>query len=247
VLKRSAGHLFDKRDGKDILNIDYGVLRAFLNTREFRHGVRSMEAIVAMSLLAGKTSYERSSLPSEAQMELHVDGKDFLVLVQRMQLEGELLEKLAASAHAIYCEGLTTRGYTWGADADDTQKISPSLVAYFDLPEDLKEQNRSNVRDIAQKLTRTGYGMIPARSNEPPFEFPGQDLDLLAEIEHERWIAAKLAGGWRYAAQSDPIQKLSEALLPWDQLPEAQKEKDRDLVRGIPKILAQAGYAIVRL
>ncbi len=35
-------------------------------------------------------------------------------------------------------------------------------------------------------------------------------------------------------------------LLPWDQLPENQKEKDRELVRGIPKILARAGYAIVK-
>jgi hypothetical protein len=35
-------------------------------------------------------------------------------------------------------------------------------------------------------------------------------------------------------------------LVPWKKLPENGKEKDRDLVRGIPVILARAGYAIVK-
>jgi len=30
-------------------------------------------------------------------------------------------------------------------------------------------------------------------------------------------------------------------------LPEAEKEKDRVLVRGIPKILANAGYTVVKV
>ena len=29
-------------------------------------------------------------------------------------------------------------------------------------------------------------------------------------------------------------------------LPETEKEKDRDLVRGIPKIVAKAGYAVAK-
>jgi len=36
------------------------------------------------------------------------------------------------------------------------------------------------------KLAVAGYIMIPARSNEPPFNFPGKPLELLAEAEHER-------------------------------------------------------------
>jgi hypothetical protein len=88
--------------------------------------------------------------------------------------------------------------------------------------------------------------MIPARSNEPPFDFPGSDLELLAEMEHERWMKQKLREGWEYAQETDKSRKLSPALLPWDRLPEREKEKDRDLVRGIPKILAKAGYAIVK-
>lgn len=43
------------------------------------------------------------------------------------------------------------------------------------------ESNRGNVRDIANKLVAVGYVMVPARSNEPPFDFPGDDLVYLAE------------------------------------------------------------------
>jgi hypothetical protein len=246
ILQRNARYLFEKRGGKGILNIDGGVLRAFLRTSRYRHGVRSMEAIVAMSLLAGKTSFERSSLPAETQLDLHVDGRDFLALVQQMELEGEVLEKLAQAAHDIFCEGLRTRKYEYGPQTDDRLKTPSSLKPYSELPEFEKDQNRGNVRDIVNKLARIGYVMIPARSNEPPFDFPGSDLELLAEMEHERWMKQKLREGWEYAQETDKSRKLSPALLPWDRLPEREKEKDRDLVRVIPKILAKAGYAIVK-
>lgn len=247
ILQRNAPQLIRKRDGKDVLDIDRGVLRAFLKTREYKHGIRSMEAIVAMSMLSGKSSFERSSLPAEAQLDLHVDGQEFLALVQQMDLEGELLEKLAEAAHEVFCEGLKERGYRWGQTTDEERKIHSSLKPYAELPEEEKEQNRGTVRDIANKLARIGYVMIPARSDEPPFQFPGPHLEQLAEVEHERWMQAKIEAGWQYAPETDKEKELHAALLPWDKLPEKQKAKDRDLVRGIPRILARAGYTVVRL
>jgi hypothetical protein len=64
------------------LQIDEGVLRAFLEIGEYIHGARSMEAIVQMSTLAGKPRFERSSLPARQQLALHVDADKFLALVQ---------------------------------------------------------------------------------------------------------------------------------------------------------------------
>jgi hypothetical protein len=65
------------------LQIDEGVLRAFLEIDEYIHGARSMEAIVQMSSLAGKPRLERSSLPARQQLAVHVDADKFLALVQR--------------------------------------------------------------------------------------------------------------------------------------------------------------------
>lgn len=233
LLKRNAPQLFEKTR----LNIDRGVLRALLRTREYRHGVRSIEAIIAMSQLVGKNAFERSSLPAESQLDLHVDGQNFLALVQQIELVGGVLEALAEAAHDIYRTHFKT---------DEGSQTPSSRVAYADLPEETKEQNRQNVRDIPIKLASAGYVMIPARSNERPFNFPGKDLERLAVLEHERWMKSKMAAGWSYAPETNDEKKQHKALLPWAELSENEKEKDRELVRGIPRILARGGYAIVK-
>lgn len=269
LLQRDARQLFRSKEGRRELELDRGVLRAFLEVSQYKHGVRSMESIIAMSQLAGKASFERSSLPPEVQLNLHVNGREFLALVRQIDLQGELLEKLAAAHHSIYCDELRGKGYRYGEARDDQAKTNPLLKPYAELSEEEKEQNRAAVRDIPTKLARIGYTMIPARSNEPPFQFPGPHLEELARLEHNRWIEAKVAQGWRYGPERDDAQKLHPALLPWrqmteeekarlfspsevaamgtDELPDEEKEKDRALIRGIPKILARAGYTVVKL
>jgi hypothetical protein len=224
------------------VKIDLGILRGLLKTNFYKHGVRSMESILAMSALSGKSIFERSSLPPEDQLELHVDARNFLALVQQIELEGETLEKMAAAAHEVFCEGL--KGYSYGPMTDIKKKTHSSLLPFNKLSEDEKEQNRANVRDIANKLTIVNYVMRPARSNEPPFDFPGNDLETLAEMEHVRYVQQKLSAGWKYAEKTDRAKKLNSTLIEWGNLPEAEKAKDRALVRGIPVILARAGYAI---
>ena len=64
------------------INIDPGVLRAFLEVASYEHGARSLEAIVDMSALEGKKRFERSSLPAENQLALHVDAAAFMELVR---------------------------------------------------------------------------------------------------------------------------------------------------------------------
>jgi hypothetical protein len=250
IFERNVPQILRSQGGKKVVQIDAGLLRAFLLTKKYKHGVRSMESLVSMSTLSDQNSYERSCLPPEEQLNLHVVAPEFLALMQQMELEGGLLEKLAAAANEVFCDGLRSLGYVYGPDTNPEAKVHSSLMRYEELPEDEKEQNRQNVRDIPAKLALAGYIMRPARSNEPPFEFPGADLELLAEREHERWMRDKLAAGWKLAAKTDKSRRLHQDLLPWDELPDdpgdksCAKEKDRLLVRCIPNILAKAGYAI---
>ncbi|MGA7672042.1 MAG: hypothetical protein WBW04_16555, partial [Nitrolancea sp.] len=65
----------------NVLQIDPGVLRAFLDVTSYVHGARSMEAILDMSALSGKLRYERSALPPAHQLGLHVEPEEFLTLV----------------------------------------------------------------------------------------------------------------------------------------------------------------------
>ncbi len=245
-LKRNASQLFEKRGGKDLLKIDSGVLRALLKIGQYKHGARSIESLLTMSQLTGKTDFERSCLPSESQLDLHVDGKNFLSLVQQVELEGQMIENLAEAAHEVFCEGMKARGFHYGPKTDETLKTHSALLPFTELPEYLKEQNRQNVRDIPNKLALAGYIMIPARSNEPPFNFPGKSLEILAQVEHERWMQSKVDAGWAYAPETDKTKKWNQCMVPWGKLAEDEKKKDRDMVRGIPVILTRAGYAIVK-
>lgn len=234
MLERSAGHLL--HHGR--LNIDPGVLRAFLETREFRHGARSMEAIIAMSRLTGRTAYERSSLPPETQLDLHVDARDFVALVQRPELEGEFLERLARASHKVYCDGLRRRSLT--------PSEQESLVPYEKLSDYKKEENFRTVRDIPAKLAAVGCVMVPGRADLPETVFTEDEFKTMARLEHDLWMRG-LGPGWRPGKVTDKEAKIHVAYRPWDELPPEQQAKDQDLVRGLPGLLHEAGYTVVRV
>jgi len=58
------------------------IIRAMLQIPEFKHGVRSMEAILDMSRIQGGV-WKPASLPFHSQLALHVDGDAFLRLVAK--------------------------------------------------------------------------------------------------------------------------------------------------------------------
>jgi hypothetical protein len=206
-----------------------------------------METIVSISQLSGKTSFEPSSIPSEAQLNLHVDGQDFYTLMHRMELNKNLLEKLAEAAHDVFCEDLTAKGYKYGPVTQNSKKEHSLLKPYIELSEDNKENNRNNVSDIPNKLASVGYAMVQTRGNETPGKFQNDEIDKLAKMEHERWMQEKLNNGWHYAKKTDRVTKLHKSLISWGKLSEDEKEKDRTLVKGINKILAKARYTMIKL
>lgn len=63
--------------------IDRGVLRAFLTVPDYKHGVRSLEAVLEMSALQGKKLFDRASLPAQDQLELHTDSEAFLSIAEK--------------------------------------------------------------------------------------------------------------------------------------------------------------------
>lgn len=268
ILGRHARPIFERAAGAQRARIDPGVLRAFLHVSAYKHGVRSMETIVAMSRMSGKRQFERSSLPPAAQLDLHVDGGEFMRLAQQIDLPAELIERLAEAVHQVFCDHVKAAGYRPGARSDERAKTHSSLRPFARLPHEEQEQNRGNARDIPAKLSTIGYFVTQAHRGQPAPRFAAEDLERLAEMEHDRWMAMKLRDGWRWAARTDKTHKLHQDLLPWRALSAEErvarygetaaralgrgvlsrtaKEKDLALVRDIPRILAAAGYTAVK-
>jgi hypothetical protein len=161
------------------------------------------------------------------------------------EFTNEQIEIMARAAHEAFCAGLISQGYRYGPEIDAGQKSHPALVAYDELSESLKEASRATVRDIPRKLRLLGWRIEPGNDQEGIANFSEGNLERLAQLEHQRWMEHKLGDGWTYGPETDPGQKVHASLVEWDELSEEERQKDREMIRSIPKILAEAGYVIV--
>ena len=59
------------------VNAAEGVLPAFLRVGEFKHGARSIEALLDMSRLEDFGIFVKASLPIRDQLELNVNAREF--------------------------------------------------------------------------------------------------------------------------------------------------------------------------
>lgn len=77
ILKKNAENIFKYSEGKEKATIDDSVLNALIKVSKYRHGIRSIEAIIEMSMLSNKKKFDRSALPPKEQTRLHVDVEEF--------------------------------------------------------------------------------------------------------------------------------------------------------------------------
>jgi hypothetical protein len=153
-------------------------------------------------------------------------------------------EALAIASHETHVRSQIEAGMS---ERDD-----PSLVAWDELPEPLRESNRLFADSIPTKLAAIGCVAQPARLvdfREPPEVFSREEVDRLAPMEHDRWSADMQhhLGYRRSALEKDPHRRLHPLIgVPFDELPKENQEKDRAKVGSIPEILARAGFKIVR-
>jgi hypothetical protein len=122
----------------------------------------------------------------------------------------------------------------------------PSLVPWQTLPATFKESSRDQAAHIPVKLRSINCRLVPARDQVSQFAFAEGEIEKLAPMEHERWCAERTRNGWQYGPTRDDEGRLHPSLVPWDQLTEVDKDRDRNPVRNIPNLVAKAGYAIVR-
>jgi len=233
-LERKARHLFDSSEQ---VRIDRGLLRALIKIPKYKHGARSLEAIIDMSMLNGRTSWEQAYLPAKAQLKLHVDEEMFFRLVVRDVLFGAAREELAKAIHRKYLK--------------DQEGIKPAsddaMQPWEKLNISLQESNRKQADHIPEKLHRVGCGFAPVKKDPIEFEFAQREIEILAEMEHERWVSERMLDGWVYGEKKDVEKKISPYLVPWNELTEDVKEWDRQTVRGMPEIMKMAGFEIYRI
>jgi RyR domain len=151
-------------------------------------------------------------------------------------------ELLARATHEDYVRQALAR--------EESPETNPSMVEWDELSEDMRESNRAQADDIGVKLRELGCTVVPAVFQGPQNEeirFPEEEIERLAEAEHERWAEERKRSGWVYGESRNDARKTHPLLVAWEQLSETDKEKDRDTVRDLPRRLARHGFAVVEL
>ena len=89
--------------------------------------------------------------------------------------------------------------------------------------------------------------MTHLKSNYPNAQFPEALLPLretLAEQVHDTWMAGRLSEGWKYGPVLDQSARTHPCLVPYEQLPESEKEYDRRTAAVTILCILNNGYTI---
>lgn len=105
----------------------------------------------------------------------------------------------------------------------------PSTFSFEEIAEIAHEANRAYRKQIGESIGER-WDESPdwkRQSTIAGVEAISEDRNLRPKESHEAWYARKVSEGWKYGEVENRIEKLHPCCLPYDQLPEAQRVKDR--------------------
>jgi len=158
-------------------------------------------------------------------------------------LEDALNEELAKAIHENYRIEKTEslRRKKMNPDTDISTRI------WIELDDGLKDSNLQQASHIDIKLHAIGLERVMTEKDpRPPVErFGPEEVELLAEMEHNRWNAERWLQGWTLGPIDKP-NKVTPYLVPWKQLENDIQEFDRQTVRKIPDFLHTVNQKVCR-
>lgn len=89
---------------------------------------------------------------------------------------------------------------------------------------------------------------IPKPIDTSNIELSKELLELtekLAENVHDIWALGRVNEGWTFGEQRDDVLKQSPCLIPYANLPESEKDYDRNTAIATIKAIIALGYKIV--
>ena len=151
------------------------------------------------------------------------------------------LDRIAIAIHHSYLQDQHAAG---ASEADN-----PSVVEWRRLPLYKKVANQRAASHLDVKLRIAGYSRSDeAGSPGVAAEFPPNEqvMEVLARVEHQRWTADKLLAGYSLGAIRDDGRFLHPDLKPWQDLSDTDRDKDRAIIRQIPKMVAMLGQVVIQ-
>lgn len=70
--------------------------------------------------------------------------------------------------------------------------------------------------------------------------------EKIAENVHDVWAEERIRSGWTYGPNRDDEKKENPCLVPYNELPESEKEYDRNTALETIKMILSLGYEIIK-
>src|SRR5690606_1358712 len=141
-------------------------------------------------------------------------------------LTDEAVRTLALEVHNDYVR-------TAGTTGNATESGNADLT-WDELSETDQRSSAAQVVDIPVKLAALGLSWRPA-ADPKPYEFSDDAVEMLAEMEHRRWVHFQLRNG----------RARHTFNVTWEGLADGVQEYDRGPVRLMSRLLGMLGYEIV--
>lgn len=94
-------------------------------------------------------------------------------------------------------------------------------------------------------MNKTNYRPQPIDTNDIKLPESLEALvEQMAKNVHEVWAETRISQGWKYGEQRDDGQKTHPCLVPYEDLPEEEKEYDRNTSIGTLKLIMKLGFRI---
>ena len=233
-----------KRQDRQRLSMDPGLLAALLEVGHYTHGARSMEKIVSAVKLGANRGFHRSALPTDEVLEMNVrESSRFAEIMDQPRKFQKQAWQLAPAIHAAWFPlGDQENAYKTGFD-----ELSPEG----------KGDNYAAAVRIPNVLGLVGLQLVEKADGEPAVADPGtilkSHLYLLAEEEHNGWMEVKLANGWtpapvprdREELKAQRAARRHHCLVPFAELSDEDMEKDSQSITNYPVVARLAGFKIV--
>lgn len=96
-------------------------------------------------------------------------------------------------------------------------------------------------------MNRNTYTPRPEDTSgiELPAELTALAEDMARNV-HEVWAAARMADGWTYGPERDDTSLRHPCLVPYDELPDSEKDYDRATSLETLRLILKLGFRISR-
>ncbi len=240
------------------LDVDDGLLEALIKADGYRHGSRSLGKILDplkpyLRQTGGRLL--RSLIPPRDLLNLYTNADEFMRLCRSVPphrpddpllTDPDKLEKVAKAIHGTWQELGVKEGW---------QKPE-EVVPFSDLSEFYHNSNIAAAERIPAVLALASLKLVDGTNTPEERERIRRKLEyhleLMAENEHDRWMAWYLSQGWQWGEEKDPAKLTEEpklkthpCLIPYANLSDEERNKDRDSIRHYPDFADVAGMKIV--